>query len=152
MSTVPQPASTSEMTRQIDAASLMVSRPENPLIGHGYREGAPRPIGVYPIGSQAPCAGSSLIDEWLQYIVWLPPISETVARITRRSLAPSVTLYKSTSLEDAMSPRMMSSTPGLNRTLVAAAAMLGLSRKGLYLKRQRYGIDPPEPSHHADTN
>jgi DNA-binding NtrC family response regulator len=32
------------------------------------------------------------------------------------------------------------------------AALLGLSRKGLYLKRQRYGIDPPEPSHHADTN
>jgi DNA-binding NtrC family response regulator len=24
------------------------------------------------------------------------------------------------------------------------AAMLGLSRKGLYLKRQRFGIDPPE--------
>jgi DNA-binding NtrC family response regulator len=27
-----------------------------------------------------------------------------------------------------------------------AAAMLGLSRKGLYLKRQRFGIDPPQPS------
>ena len=26
------------------------------------------------------------------------------------------------------------------------AAMLGLSRKGLYLKRQRFGIDPPETS------
>jgi DNA-binding NtrC family response regulator len=26
------------------------------------------------------------------------------------------------------------------------AAMLGLSRKGLYLKRQRFGIDPPSPS------
>jgi DNA-binding NtrC family response regulator len=26
------------------------------------------------------------------------------------------------------------------------AAMLGLSRKGLYLKRQRFGIDPPEPA------
>jgi DNA-binding NtrC family response regulator len=25
------------------------------------------------------------------------------------------------------------------------AAMLGLSRKGLYLKRQRFGIDPPQP-------
>ena len=24
-----------------------------------------------------------------------------------------------------------------------AAAMLGLSRKGLYLKRQRFGIEPP---------
>jgi DNA-binding NtrC family response regulator len=24
-----------------------------------------------------------------------------------------------------------------------AAAMLGVSRKGLYLKRQRFGIDPP---------
>jgi DNA-binding NtrC family response regulator len=24
-----------------------------------------------------------------------------------------------------------------------AATMLGLSRKGLYLKRQRFGIDPP---------
>jgi DNA-binding NtrC family response regulator len=27
-----------------------------------------------------------------------------------------------------------------------AAAMLGLSRKGLYLKRQRFGIDPPSPA------
>jgi DNA-binding NtrC family response regulator len=27
-----------------------------------------------------------------------------------------------------------------------AAAMLGLSRKGLYLKRQRFGIDPPQAS------
>ena len=26
------------------------------------------------------------------------------------------------------------------------AAMLGLSRKGLYLKRQRFGIDPPQAS------
>jgi hydrogenase-4 transcriptional activator len=26
------------------------------------------------------------------------------------------------------------------------ATMLGLSRKGLYLKRQRFGIDPPESS------
>jgi DNA-binding NtrC family response regulator len=26
--------------------------------------------------------------------------------------------------------------------LEAAAAMLGLTRKGLYLKRQRYGIEP----------
>jgi DNA-binding NtrC family response regulator len=26
-----------------------------------------------------------------------------------------------------------------------AASMLGLSRKGLYLKRQRFGIDPPQP-------
>ena len=26
------------------------------------------------------------------------------------------------------------------------AAMLGLSRKGLYLKRQRFGIDPPQPA------
>jgi DNA-binding NtrC family response regulator len=26
------------------------------------------------------------------------------------------------------------------------AAMLGLSRKGLYLKRQRYGLEPPEAS------
>jgi DNA-binding NtrC family response regulator len=25
------------------------------------------------------------------------------------------------------------------------AALLGISRKGLYLKRQRFGIDPPEP-------
>jgi DNA-binding NtrC family response regulator len=24
------------------------------------------------------------------------------------------------------------------------AALLGLSRKGLYLKRQRFGIEPPE--------
>jgi DNA-binding NtrC family response regulator len=24
------------------------------------------------------------------------------------------------------------------------AAMLGVSRKGLYLKRQRFGIDPPQ--------
>ena len=27
-----------------------------------------------------------------------------------------------------------------------AAAMLGLSRKGLYLKRVRYGLEPPEPA------
>ena len=27
------------------------------------------------------------------------------------------------------------------------AAMLGLSRKGLYLKRQRFGIEPPEGAH-----
>jgi DNA-binding NtrC family response regulator len=26
------------------------------------------------------------------------------------------------------------------------ATMLGLSRKGLYLKRQRFGIEPPESS------
>jgi DNA-binding NtrC family response regulator len=26
------------------------------------------------------------------------------------------------------------------------AAMLGLSRKGLYLKRQRFGIEPPSAS------
>jgi DNA-binding NtrC family response regulator len=26
------------------------------------------------------------------------------------------------------------------------AKMLGLSRKGLYLKRQRFGIEPPEPA------
>ena len=26
------------------------------------------------------------------------------------------------------------------------AAMLGLSRKGLYLKRQRFGIEPPQAS------
>jgi hypothetical protein len=34
------------------------------------------------------------------------------------------------------------------------AAMLGLSRKGLYLKRIRYGLDPPdaaEGSAQADT-
>jgi DNA-binding NtrC family response regulator len=27
-----------------------------------------------------------------------------------------------------------------------AAALLGLSRKGLYLKRQRFGIEPPAPA------
>jgi DNA-binding NtrC family response regulator len=27
-----------------------------------------------------------------------------------------------------------------------AATMLGLSRKGLYLKRQRFAIDPPHPA------
>ena len=27
-----------------------------------------------------------------------------------------------------------------------AARLLGLSRKGLYLKRQRFGIEPPEPA------
>jgi DNA-binding NtrC family response regulator len=27
----------------------------------------------------------------------------------------------------------------------AAAKDLGISRKGLYLKRQRFGIDPPQP-------
>ena len=31
-----------------------------------------------------------------------------------------------------------------------AAAMLGLSRKGLYLKRQRYGLAPPEGAAAAD--
>jgi DNA-binding NtrC family response regulator len=31
-----------------------------------------------------------------------------------------------------------------------AAAMLGLSRKGLYLKRLRYGLEPPEGAHAAE--
>ena len=30
------------------------------------------------------------------------------------------------------------------------AAMLGLSRKGLYLKRVRYGLEPPERAAAAD--
>ena len=35
---------------------------------------------------------------------------------------------------------MQKSGGGLEET----AALLGISRKGLYLKRQRFGIDPPE--------
>jgi DNA-binding NtrC family response regulator len=32
------------------------------------------------------------------------------------------------------------------------AALLGISRKGLYLKRQRFAIDPPEPTHGVASN
>ena len=31
------------------------------------------------------------------------------------------------------------------------ASLLGLSRKGLYLKRQRFGIEPPEGPTAAET-
>ena len=34
--------------------------------------------------------------------------------------------------------------------LEETAAMLGLPRKGLYLKRQRYGLAPPEGAETAD--
>jgi DNA-binding NtrC family response regulator/tetratricopeptide (TPR) repeat protein len=46
-----------------------------------------------------------------------------------------------THLECAMIQRAMRLTGG---RLEEAAAMLGLSRKGLYLKRVRYGLEPPE--------
>jgi DNA-binding NtrC family response regulator len=41
---------------------------------------------------------------------------------------------------------MKKSGGGLEET----AALLGISRKGLYLKRQRFGIDPPEPATEAE--
>jgi DNA-binding NtrC family response regulator len=44
-------------------------------------------------------------------------------------------------LECAMIQRAMRLTGG---RLEEAASMLGLSRKGLYLKRSRYGLEPPE--------
>jgi DNA-binding NtrC family response regulator len=43
-------------------------------------------------------------------------------------------------LERAMIQRAMRLTGG---RIEETAAMLGLSRKGLYLKRVRYGLEPP---------
>ena len=44
-------------------------------------------------------------------------------------------------LERVMIPYALRASGG---RMEEAAAMLGLSRKGLYLKRQRYGLTPPE--------
>jgi DNA-binding NtrC family response regulator len=46
-------------------------------------------------------------------------------------------------LERAMIQRAMRITGG---RIEETAAMLGLSRKGLYLKRVRYGLEPPDPA------
>jgi DNA-binding NtrC family response regulator len=80
---------------------------------------------------------------------------------SRRTIPPSERALDPTEVVVRIDQPMPAAVQHLERTMIQhalrasggamedAAAMLGLSRKGLYLKRVRYGLEPPEanPSH-----
>jgi DNA-binding NtrC family response regulator len=82
---------------------------------------------------------------------------------SRRTIPPSDRVAEANELVVRLDQPMAAATEHLERSMLQyalkrcegrieeTAASLGLSRKGLYLKRQRYGIDPPEP-HHTGTS
>lgn len=75
---------------------------------------------------------------------------------TRRTIPASERTLEPTEVVVRLDQPLAAATEHLERTMVQyalkkcgghmeeTAALLGLSRKGLYLKRQRFGIDPPE--------
>jgi DNA-binding NtrC family response regulator len=77
---------------------------------------------------------------------------------SRRTLPPSERLLDPTELVVRLDQPVSAAVQHLERTMIQfalracggrieeAATMLGLSRKGLYLKRIRYGLEPPEAS------
>ena len=60
-----------------------------------------------------------------------------------RSVSPK---GEGTSFAQKVRARMVSALTQSGGRMEDTAARLGVSRKGLYLKRQRFGIEPPEPS------
>ncbi len=99
----------------------------------------------------------------------LAALAETGAVLMPEHLSPEITASRRTipASERALDPTevvvrldqpMAAAVQHLEQTMIQnamkkcggrveeAAAMLGLSRKGLYLKRQRFGIDPPQAS------
>ena len=74
---------------------------------------------------------------------------------SRLTIPASGRVLESTELVVRLDQPMMAAVQHLERALVQyaltqckgrmeeTAAMLGLSRKGLYLKRQRFGLEPP---------
>ena len=81
---------------------------------------------------------------------------------SRRTLPPSERVLEPTELVVRLDQPVPAAVQHLERTMIQfalracggrmeeTAAMLGLSRKGLYLKRIRYGLEPPEGAPAAD--
>ena len=77
---------------------------------------------------------------------------------SRRTIPPSDRTLDPTEVVVRLDQPLAAATEHLERAMVQyalkqsggrmedTAARLGVSRKGLYLKRQRFGIEPPEPS------
>jgi DNA-binding NtrC family response regulator len=84
-------------------------------------------------------------------------LSATIAA-SRRTVPASQRTLDPTEVVVRIDQPMPAAVQHLERTMIQralrlsnggmedAAAILGLSRKGLYLKRVRYGLEPPEPA------
>jgi len=90
--------------------------------------------------------------------VLMPEHLSTVIAATRRTLPASERTLDPTEVVVRTDQPMSAAVQHVERTMIQralkasggrvdeAATMLGLSRKGLYLKRVRYGLEPPETS------
>ena len=88
--------------------------------------------------------------------VLMPEHLATEIAASRRTIPASERVLDSTELVVRLDQPMAAAVQHVERALVQyalkqcrgrmeeTAARLGLSRKGLYLKRQRYGLEPPE--------
>jgi DNA-binding NtrC family response regulator/tetratricopeptide (TPR) repeat protein len=88
--------------------------------------------------------------------VVMPEHLSAAIAASRRTIPPSERMLDPTEVVVRLDQPMAAATEHLERTMLQyalkqcggrmeeTAARLGLSRKGLYLKRQRFGIEPPE--------
>jgi DNA-binding NtrC family response regulator len=90
--------------------------------------------------------------------VLMPEHLSPAIAASRRTLPPSERVLDATEIVVRMDQPVPAAVQHLERAMIQfalhkcggriedTAEMLGLSRKGLYLKRVRYGLEPPEPA------